>query len=161
MTGRGREFYRLFLELRIEDQLQYYQARRDEYAAAHRQAVILRTALLLAAGAAGIVGQSTTGTARAAWAVGGALLAALAAAVTAFETLIGFPQLEKLYRDAARNLEEAKADWEDVDPDAIPEAEVVRVEDVFRSERGQWGQLIVKSAAAPPPKAPSPQDSPR
>ena len=158
MTGRGREFYRLFLELRIEDQLRYYQARRDEYAAAHRQAVILRTALLLGAGAAGIVGQSVTGTARAAWAVAGALLAALAAAVTAFETLIGFPQLEKLYRDAARNLEEAKADWEDVDPDAVPEAEVVRVEDVFRSERGQWGQLVVKSA---PPKAPSPHDGPR
>ena len=78
----------------------------------------------------------------------GALLAALAAAVTAFETLIGFPQLEKLYQDAARNLDEARVDWEDVDPDAVPAVEVERVEDVFRSERGQWGQLVVEGDGA-------------
>jgi ABC-type transport system involved in cytochrome bd biosynthesis fused ATPase/permease subunit len=146
----------MYLELRIEDQLRYYEDRRREYAAAHRQAVVLRTALLLAAGAAGIVAQATDGTARAGWAVAGALLAALAAAVTAFETLIGFPQLEKLYQDAARNLDEARVDWEDVDPETVPAAEVERVEDVFRSERGQWGQLVVKSAAPVPPAPPPP-----
>ena len=156
MTDRAREFHRLFLELRIEDQLRYYEARRREYAAAHRQAIVLRTALLLAAGAAGVVGQAMGGTARAGWAVAGALLAALAAAVTAFETLIGFPQLEKLYRDAARNLDEARVDWEDVDPEVVPEAEVERAEDVFRSERGQWGQLVVKSAPPAPAATPPP-----
>ena len=31
--------------------------------------------------------------------------------------------------------------------------EIDRVEDVFRSERGQWGQLVVKSAAPAPPAA--------
>ena len=91
-----------------------------------------------------------------AWAVAGALLAALAAAVTAFETLIGFPQLEKIYGDAARNLEEAKLDWQDLDPDTVSAAELERVEDVFRGERGQWGQLVVKSAAPAPPAAPPP-----
>jgi SMODS and SLOG-associating 2TM effector domain 1 len=161
VTERARDFHRLFLELRIEDQLRYYEARRREYAAAHRQAIVLRTALLLAAGAAGIVGQAMSGTARAGWAVAGALLAALAAAVTAFETLIGFPQLEKLYQDAARNLDEARVDWEDVDPEVVPEAEVERVEDVFRSERGQWGQLVVKSAApVPAPPQPAPKHPP-
>jgi hypothetical protein len=103
-----------------------------------------------------------SGTARAGWAVAGALLAALAAAVTAFETLIGFPQLEKLYQDAARNLDEARVDWEDVDPEVVPEAEVERVEDVFRSERGQWGQLVVKSAApVPAPASAPPQPAPK
>jgi hypothetical protein len=106
-ADRARAFHRLYLRLRIDDQLRFYQARRTEYASAHRQAVILRTALLLGAAAAGVITQSTNGTARAAWAVAGALLAALAAAVTAFETLVGFPQLEKIYGDAARNLEEA------------------------------------------------------
>ena len=158
-ADRARAFHRLYLRLRIDDQLRFYQARRTEYASAHRQAVILRTALLLGAAAAGVITQSTNGMARAAWAVAGALLAALAAAVTAFETLVGFPQLEKIYGDAARNLEEAKVDWEDVDPERVPVEEVERVEDVFRSERGQWGQLVVKSAAPAPPAPPvAPKD---
>ena len=160
-ADRARAFHRLYLRLRIDDQLRFYQDRRTEYATAHRQAVILRTALLLGAAAAGVITQSTNGTARAAWAVAGALLAALAAAVTAFETLVGFPQLEKIYGDAARNLEEAKVDWEDVDPARVPVQEVERVEDVFRSERGQWGQLVVKSAAPAPPAPPvAPKDPP-
>lgn len=153
-ADRTRAFHRFYLRLRIDDQLRFYHARRTEYAGAHRQAVVLRTALLFGAAAAGVVTQSTAGTARAAWAVAGALLAALAAAVTAFETLVGFPQLEKVYGDAARNLEEAKLDWEDLDPETVPEREIERVEEVFRSERGQWGQLVVKSAAPPPPAPP-------
>jgi hypothetical protein len=156
VTDRNSDFHDLFLDLRIEDQLAYYEARRTEYLAAHRQAVVLRTILLLGAAAAGIVGQGTTGTARAVWAVVGALCAALAGAVTGYETLVGFPQLEKLYRDTVRNLEEARADWKDVDPRTTDAAEVERVEDVFRSERGQWGQLIVKSAATPPKAEPTP-----
>jgi hypothetical protein len=155
-ADRARAFHRFYLRLRIDDQLRYYQARRGEYANAHRQAVVLRTALLLGAAAAGVVTQSTDGTVRAAWAVAGALLAALAAAVGAFETLVGFPQLEKVYRDAARNLEEAKVDWEDTDKETVPAREVERVEDVFRSERGPWGQLVVKSAAPAPPAVKGP-----
>jgi hypothetical protein len=147
---RARAFHRLYLRLRIDDQLRFYRDRRTEYASAHRQAVVVRTALLFGAAAAGVVTQSTAGTARAIWAVVGALLAALAAAVTAFEALIGFPQLEKLYGDAVRNLEEAKLDWQDLPPETVPAADFERIEDVFRSERGQWGQLVVKSAAATP-----------
>lgn len=154
-ADRARAFHRFYLRLRIDDQLRFYRDRRTEYAGAHRQAVVVRTALLFGAAAAGVVTQSTAGTARAAWAVVGAVLAALAAAITAFETLVGFPQLEKVYGDAARNLEEAKLDWEDVVPEAVPEQEVERVENVFRSERGQWGQLVVKSAAPPPPAPPA------
>jgi SLOG in TRPM, prokaryote len=70
--------------------------------------------------------------------------------------LVGFP----VYGDAARNLEEAKVDWEDVDPETVPEREVERVEDVFRSERAQWGQLVVKSAAPAPPTVPAVKEPP-
>ncbi|MGH3565946.1 MAG: SLATT domain-containing protein [Pseudonocardia sp.] len=153
MSDRAREFHRLFLRLRIADQLGYYSSRRTEYRRAHRQAVVVRNALLFAAAVAGGVGQFTVGTARAGWAVVGAVLASLAAAVTAFETLIGFPQLDKLFSDAARNLEEAAIDWEEADPHSDLTAEINRVEGVFRSENGQWGQLVVKSATPilPPP----------
>ena len=65
-------------------------------------------------------------------------------------TLCPTNSLEALALDAARNLEEAKVDWEDVDPTTIPVDEIARVEDVFRSERGQWGQLVVKQAPSLP-----------
>lgn len=154
MNDRDQQFRRLFGELRIGAQQRYYTARRTEYGRAHRQAVVVRNALLFAAAAAAAVGQAVSPTARAAWSIASAVLAALAAAVTAFETLIGFPQLEKLYADAARNLEEAEIDWRVAAPEDLP-AEVERVEIVCRSERGQWGQLIVTSA---PPPAPEPAE---
>ena len=151
MTERDEEFHRLFLTFRIEAQRDYYTARSVEYRRAHEQAVVVRNVLLLAAAVAGGLGPFVSDTARAALGVAGAVLGALAAAVTAYETLIGFPRLEKLYADAARNLKEAAIDWREADPEGDLTAEVERVEDVFRSERGQWGQLIVKSAAQPPP----------
>lgn len=156
MSDRAGDFHRLFLTLRIDHQLRFYGERRDEYRAAHRQVVIVRNALLVVAALCGVAGQVASGSARAAWSVAAAVLAALAAAITAYEALIGFPQLEKLYADAARNLEEARIDWEELDPEADPTAEVERVESIFSSERGQWGQLVVKSAPPVPPPAGEP-----
>ena len=43
-ADRARAFHRLYLRLRIDDQLRWYQDRRTEYASAHRQAVVVRTA---------------------------------------------------------------------------------------------------------------------
>jgi hypothetical protein len=146
VSGRAREFHQLYAELRVGDQLAFYEARAAEYRAAHRQAVVVRNALLLGAAIAGALGQVANGTARAAWSIVAAVLAAAAAAVTAYEALIGFPQLEKLYSDAARNLREAAIDWRIADPDSDLTAEVERVENIFRSEIGQWGQLVVKAA---------------
>jgi SMODS and SLOG-associating 2TM effector domain 1 len=158
VTERDEEFHRLFLTLRIEEQRVYYTARSVEYRQAHEQAVVVRNILLLAAAVAGGLGPFVSDTARASLGVAGAVLGALAAAVTAYETLIGFPQLEKLYADAARNLKEAAIDWREAEPEGDLTAEVERVEDVFRSERGQWGQLIVKSAAQPPPARNAPAE---
>jgi hypothetical protein len=154
VSRRAREFHQLYATLRIGGQLSFYEARAAEYRAAHRQAVVVRNALLLAAAIAGALGQFADGTTRAASGVVAAVLAALAAAVTAYEALIGFPQLEKLYSDAARNLKEAAIDWKVAEPNADLTPEVERVEGIFRSEIGQWGQLVVKAATpAPPPAA--------
>ena len=160
MTERAEQFHRLFLALRIEEQRVYYTDRSKEYRRAHEQAVIVRNVLLLAAAVAGGAGGFVPDMVRAVLGVAGAVLGALAAAVTAFETLIGFPQLEKLYGDAARNLKEAAIDWREADPAGDLTSEVERVEDVFRSERGQWGQLIVRSAVEPPAAPASPPTAP-
>lgn len=159
MNDRDREFRRFYATSRIRDQRTYYADRATEYKDAHRQVVIVRNLLLLAAALAGVIGQ-LDGTPRAAWAVAAAILGSLAGAITGFESLIGFPQLEKLYTDAERNLDEAEIDWDAADPNADISAEIERVEAIFRSEIGQWGQLVVKSATPtqPPMANRSPTD---
>ncbi|GAA4673623.1 hypothetical protein GCM10023215_01400 [Pseudonocardia yuanmonensis] len=149
MSDRDGQFRALYRRMRIEDQRTWYAARAREYRTAHDQVVLVRNALLMAAAVAGVVSQAVHGTARAAWAIGAAVLGALAGAVTAYESLIGFPQLAKLYSDAERNLEEAGIDWDE--PGAELAREIERVEWIFRSERGQWGQLVVKAASATDP----------
>ncbi|SDZ19398.1 hypothetical protein SAMN05660209_04987 [Geodermatophilus africanus] len=147
MTDPDREFQALYHALRIEDQKKYYDDRRKEYEAAHRQTVLVRNALLVLAALASVAGQFTDPTIRGALAVTAAVLGALAVAVTGFEALIGFPRLTKLYTDAARNLAEAEIDWTTRLLDAHLEHDVDRVEKIFTSEIGQWGQLVSEAAA--------------
>jgi SMODS and SLOG-associating 2TM effector domain 1 len=147
MTGRDSAFQALYQELRIEDQKKYYDDRCKEYEAAHRQAVVVRNTLLLLAALASIAGQFTGPMVRGTLAVAAAVLGALAVAVTGFEALIGFPQLTKLYTDAARNLAVAEIDWTTRAPDADLGSDVNRVEEIFTREVGQWGQLVSEAAA--------------
>ncbi|MBN6050990.1 SLATT domain-containing protein, partial [Nonomuraea sp. RK-328] len=152
VSGREASFRALYRELRIADQQAFYHARADEYAAAHRQALMARNLLLFLSALAGVAGQFAAGTGRAACGVAAAVLAALAGAMTGFEALIGFAQLEKLYGDAALNLDAAAIDWDAAGPDTDVTAEVDRIEQIFRTENGQWGQLLVQkeeSAALP------------
>ena len=156
MTDRSRQFRDLYSALRIHDQRKYYADRAKEYRAAHRQVVVVRNVFLLAAAASGLIAQIFDGTPRAAWGIAAAVLGSLAGALTAYDSLIGFPQLEKLYSDAERNLEEAAIDWDL--PEADLAAELDRVEWIFRSERGQWGQLVVTQATATQPTTPDGND---
>ena len=149
MTGRAAEFRDLYLKLRIADQLRWYRGRSDEYKQASQQAIAVRNVLLVLAALAGLAAQLATGTGRAALGAAAAALAALAAAVTAYEALIGFAQLSQLYDDAVRNLRAAEIDWDSVGRDDLA-AEVGRVEQIFRSENGQWGQLTVQGAPPDP-----------
>jgi hypothetical protein len=153
--SRAQQFNELFLKLRINDQLDFYSDRGAEYKAAHRQVVIVRNVLLAVAALAGGAAAFAPENWRPVLGLVSAVLAALATAVTAYDTLMGFQHLEKIYRDAADNLKEAAIDWRVVTPENL-KAEVDRVEEVFRSERGQWGQLLVTSAGpTPQPKPPT------
>jgi len=151
MTGRAAEFRDLYTQLRITDQRDWYQDRRDEYKQASQQAIVVRTVLLALAALAGLAAQLVTGTDRALIGVAAALLAALAAAVTAYEALIGFTQVGKLYNDAALSLRAAEIDWTAVGPHDDVAAELGQVEQVLRTENGQWGQLVIEGT----PKAPT------
>ena len=147
MTDRETEFHALYRDLRIGEQKRFYKSRHDEYQKAHRQAIVVRNVLLVAASLAGIGGQLTSDTARVAVTIVAAVLAALAGAVTAFEALIGFPRLSKLYSDAGINLAEAEIDWDSLDPRGDVAGGLDRVEEIFRKENGQWGQLVVEAGS--------------
>ena len=133
MTPRDEAFAQLYRELRVEEQGHWYATRADLYAAAHRQARYGRVALLGLASAAGGAAAFLSGTASAALGVTAAVLAALATALAAYDALIGFTPLRKLYRDAARNLAVATG--------------FEQAEQVIAGENGQWGQLTLN---APP-----------
>jgi len=137
---RSAQFRALYKHSRITDQRRFYEDRAAEYQRAHRQAIGVRNTLLGLAVLAGVAGQFTSGGGRTAAGVAAAVLAALAGAVTAFEALIGFAPLAKLYEDTAVNLALAEIDWDEAPPEDLP-AQLDRVEQVFRTENGQWGQL--------------------
>jgi hypothetical protein len=111
MTDRVRQFRSLYLDMRIQRQRHFYERRARDYESAHRQAVVLRSALLALAMVLGIVAQFVSGMSRGVLGVVAAFLATLAGAVTAFEALIGFGSLSRLYRDTALNLAESEIDW--------------------------------------------------
>ncbi len=148
---RQAQFRALFGKLRIDDQLTFYTARRDEYRNAHRQAIIVRNVLLVLAAVCGGIGLGFDQQVRAGLGVAAAVFGGLAAAITGFESLIGFARLEKLYSDAVNNLTRAKIDWIGLEDDADDAAEVARVEEIFQTENGQWGQLEVETAPAVAP----------
>jgi hypothetical protein len=150
VTDRATQFRDLYMELRIANQLRWYQSRRDEYKKADHQAIWVRTVLLGLASLAGLVAPLATVTGRAALGVAAAVLAALAAAVTAFGALIGFTQVGKLYNDAARSLRAAERDWDDLCPGDDLAAELGKVEQIFRTENGQWGQLVPQGTPPDP-----------
>ncbi len=149
MSNREAQFHTLYRELRIGVQKRYYAARRDEYQAAHRQAIVVRNTLLIAAAVAGAGGQFTDGTARSVVAIAAAVCAALAGVVTAFSALVGFSWLNKLYADASNNLAEAEIDWDALDPQGDVAGGLDKVEEIFRKETGQWGQLAVQADSGP------------
>ncbi|MEV1178534.1 SLATT domain-containing protein [Nonomuraea sp. NPDC049784] len=150
MNERDAQFRALYRELRIDEQRRFYEKRCEEYEQARRQAIALRNGLLILSALAGVAGQFATGAGRATCGVAAAVLAALAGALTAFEALIGFAQLRKLYGDAALNLRTAALDWDAAESEADVAAQVERIEQIFRTENGQWGQLMVQNEVASP-----------
>jgi hypothetical protein len=146
-AARDDQFRAAYRKLRLTHQQLYYKERSDEYRSAHRQAILVRNALLVTAALAGVGAQFTYGTARAGCGVIAALLAALAGAVTGFDALIGFALLQKLYYDAALNLEGSTILWDQHSAGkAVSAEEIAGVEMIMRVEVGQWGQLLIKDA---------------
>jgi hypothetical protein len=144
MSSRDEDFLRLYRTHRFDDQYAWYEARVDEYESAHDQVITLAAIALFGAAAAGAVASFDLFGWRVAWGVLAAVMSGVATLIGAYDQLIGYEQTTKLYRDAKAALGalRSQAPWLSSAP--LPEgtaAFVDRVEAVFQSEIGQWGQL--------------------
>ena len=144
MSERDVQFHSLYAELRLGAQREFYLSRSEEYRRAHDQAIVLRTLLLVLAAAVGVAAQFWSSQ-TALLGVVAALLAALAGALTGYEALIGFEQVGKLYADAELSVADAELNWQGATAEGDLGAEVERSELIFRTENGQWGQLVPQS----------------
>jgi hypothetical protein len=155
MSARDEQFHDLYRQLRIADQLAFYEARHAEYRRAHRQAAAIRNTLLILAAVAGVVAVFFSDLGRAELGAAAAVFGALAAAVTAYEALMGFPQFSSLYHNAAVSLKYALFDWDHANTTDDLAAQVRLVEEVFRQEKeqvfGRWGEALIRPPHVPPP----------
>ncbi len=151
----------MYRTCRHKDQDRFYKARHAEFERARRQAIISAGVLMFLTAMVSILAISNLFWPRWVWAVLGVIFPALSTALTAYNSLFGFEQQSKLYRDAFHALRRVEADTHDLQPwadesDYLKRVEryVEQVEEILRKEQGQWGQMIseIKPAEAFEPK---------
>ncbi len=152
MGEREQQFWKFYRKYRYEDQLNYYDARVEEYQKAHTQATILTTVLMTLATLVSLFGSANLLDFSTGWAVLAVFFPALAAALSTYDSLYAFERIAKLFEDAVSALRHVEVYQS---PGAGPAASlhsfIDQVENVFTTEQGQWGQLTsqIKVATAP------------
>ena len=150
MSSRAQQFVEVYRHARIEDQRKYYLRTANEFEAARRQLLLTSSLVFGASAAVGLIaGLDVPG--KLVWAILAAVLPMITTALAAYEGLYGFARVSKLYMDAARNLRlvEAPTLSEPADEPAAIAAYVAQVEEIFKRERGQWGQLAAEEPDQP------------
>jgi hypothetical protein len=126
---------------RILDQVAYYTRQAERYEKARRRALAITSTLFVLAtlfGALGTVDEPRRGV----WAFVAAGLAALATAVTGYESAFSFETLARQYRDTVAALKLAEAKGPEAD-DASLDKYVQSMELILRSEVETWSRLSV------------------
>ncbi len=165
MSNRHEQFLTLYQTFRHKDQAEFYKARHAEFEKARRQAIILTGVLMFLTAMVSVLTTTDLFWPKPVWAVLSVILPALSTAFTAYNSLFAFEPQSKLYQDAYRALHKAEASVYDLrqaadeaDYKARLEAYVNQVEEIFRKEQGQWGQLINEIKSAEPPKQKEPEN---
>jgi SLOG in TRPM, prokaryote/SMODS and SLOG-associating 2TM effector domain 1 len=140
-------------EARVKDQLGYYGRVSDEYERASAQSVAVAAVLLALTTLAGtLAGLEIEG--KVEWAIVAAVLPAPSTALAAYEALLGFERIGKLYADAFHSIQRLDVpDLTKAPGDASAAQRVAAyadaVETVLRNEQSQWGQLTAKIELQP------------
>jgi hypothetical protein len=143
----------LYEAYRVDDQVNdFYTPRVQEYGSAFDQSLAIKRLLLLLGAIAGVLAAADVGGLRALWSVLAAAFPALSTALVAYDGLISFERLAKLYGDVVSSVRQvAKPASEN--PQAVSDY-VATVEGIFLREQGQWGQLTqdIELQAPPSPR---------
>jgi hypothetical protein len=144
-----KQFLALYRACRHKDQAGFYRMRSEEFEKARNQAIYLTAVLMALTATTSLTAAELFGPKWAA--VLSVFLPALAAAITAYNSLYSFETQSKLYLDALNALGETEETGYDAEQTAGAEAEVKiaayvdQVEGILRKEQSQWGQLIGES----------------
>jgi hypothetical protein len=169
MTDQEKRFLQFYEEYRRGAQSKWYRNRYETYERAHRQSVTLTSFVLFLSSAASILSvrwqQPKLGYGmHLSWPVLAAVLAATGTAIAAYRSLYGFQENSRLYRDADNSLAAVLAD-SPVECENCPEATIhnaadyiPKVEEVFRREQGQWGQLVAQIRSVTVPQGQADED---
>jgi conflict system pore-forming effector with SLATT domain len=165
MSDRHQQFLNLYHAHRHKEQTGWYEGRCAEFERARRQAIYTAGILMLLTTITSIFATTGLLLPTWVWATLSVFFPAISTALTAYNSLFAFEQQLKLYKDAYRGLHRAEADAykaqksaDEADYHKKIEAYVSQVEEIFRKERGQWGQLISEIKPVDPPRPASEQE---
>ena len=145
----------LYEAYRVNDQVNdFYTPRSTEYRSAVDQSLAIKRALLALGAIAGVLAAANVGGHRALWSLLAAAFPALSTALVAYDGLISFERLAKLYGDVVSSVALVERP-SGPNLQAIDVTDyVATVEGIFLREQGQWGQLTrdIELQAPPSPK---------
>jgi SMODS and SLOG-associating 2TM effector domain 1 len=162
MKPRDQQFLALYGKHRFQDQRDFYDSRRREFAAARDEVLWLAAVFMVLTAAVAALASANVGGLKWLWSTLAVAFPALSTALSAYNAFYAFERQAKIYGDAANALLRARADSPDLKPamdDAAFEkalsAHVEQVEQILSNEQAQWGQLIgeIKPVEAPSSKA--------
>jgi hypothetical protein len=144
----GNQFLELYQKFRYEDQINYYRGRQREFSGAQTQAITISILLILLAAIAGALEAVDVSWVKITCQIIATIAPVLSTALAAYNALYAFEQQAKLYQDTLHNLSRARILIPPSKPGLSDQeyADQLRkfvheVEETFRAEQGQWGQL--------------------
>jgi SMODS and SLOG-associating 2TM effector domain 1 len=149
MSSRQEQFLEVYRLARVEVQRDYYERTGASAEAAYRQLLLITAIVFGVSGAVAVLaGLDISG--KLVWAVLAAVLPAVTTVLSAYNGLYSFERVNKISRDAARNLRRVqRPQIDETDPQAAVFQYVAAIEHVLEKERSQWGQLGVELRAKP------------
>jgi hypothetical protein len=140
----------LYKKYRLDGQVtDFYTPRSEEYRSAFRQSLVSKSVLLALGAVAGALAGANVGGHRVLWSVLATGFPAVSTALVAYDGLISFDRLAKLYSDVVGAVGRI-ADPATADPQAVS-GYVAEVEGIFLREQGDWGQVTREIEQQAPP----------
>lgn len=152
MIEHPKQVMALYKKYRLDDQVDgFYTPRSQEYQSAFRQSAVTKSVLLGLGAIAGALAGANVGGHRALWSVLAAALPAVSTALVAYDGLISFERLAKLYGDVVKSVSVVDKPSRDTPQASDVTDYVAAVEGIFLREQGQWGQLTQDIQLQAPP----------